>query len=294
MANKKLTEKVKDKNIVSIKSLIEKSVSEIGKALPKHMNPQRLARIAYTTLRTTPKLAQCDPMTFLGALFQCAQLGLEPNIEGQAYIIPYWNKKRRIYEAQFQIGYKGLIELFYRHQKSIFIDAHIIYENDKFDYAYGTNAYLIHKPTLKNRGESIGYYAIAELKGTKIFKVMSKEEVLDHAKRFSKCYDKNSDTFIADTPWVTNFDAMGLKTALKLFCKTLPKSIEIQHALAMDETVKRNVKPDMIEVKDEMDWTVDESEEQAKPKEKPDNLPYSLEVDTNDDPFKGIDELELN
>ena len=78
----------------TIPELIQASLKELGKALPAHLNAERLGRIALTTLRLNPALAECTPESFLGALFQSAQLGLEPNIEGQAYLIPYTNSKK--------------------------------------------------------------------------------------------------------------------------------------------------------------------------------------------------------
>ena len=128
-----------------IEILIQKSLEELGKAVPSCMSAERLVRIALTTIRLYPKLAECTPESFLGALFQSAQLGLEPNVEGQAYIIPYKNSKKtidpdtgkvkwiKVSEAQFQIGYKGYIELFYRHGAADYIDMHTVYENDLFE-----------------------------------------------------------------------------------------------------------------------------------------------------------------
>ena len=158
-----------------IEVLIKASLKELGKALPAHLNAERLVRIALTTLRQNPKLAECNPMSILGALFQSAQLGLEPNVEGQAYINPYMNSKKivdengkvkwiKVPEAQFQIGYKGYIELFYRHNAAEYLDTHAVHENDKFEYEYGTNSYLHHSPVFKNRGEVIAYYAVAKIK----------------------------------------------------------------------------------------------------------------------------------
>jgi len=84
-AVQKTLEKANNTSVNSIQKLIEEQASQLGKALPSHMNPERLVRIALTTFRLNPKLYQCDPKTLLAALFQCAQLGLEPNIEGQAF-----------------------------------------------------------------------------------------------------------------------------------------------------------------------------------------------------------------
>jgi len=230
-----------------IRELIQASTKELGKALPSHMNPERIVRIALTTLRTTPKLMDCNPHSFLAALFQSAQLGLEPNVEGQAYIIPYGT------EAQFQIGYKGYVELFYRHSMAVSLDAQAVHQNDEFEYEYGTESYLRHKPALKNRGEVYAYYAVAKLKdGAYLFKVMSKEECMEHGKKHSKSYNSSS------SPWQKEPDAMCKKTCVIQIMKLIPKSIEIQKAIAMDDTVKTKVAADMFDVKDEVDWDAPE------------------------------------
>lgn len=232
-----------------ILALINNSVKELGKALPRHMNAERLVRIATTTMRLNPALYKCEPMSFLGALFQSAQLGLEPNIEGQAYIIPYGG------QAQFQIGYKGYVELFFRHELALSLDMQEVYEKDDFDFQYGTESHLRHKPAMQDRGEVIAYYAVAKLKGNAVqFKVMSKEDCIKHGKQHSKTFNSPS------SPWQKDTDAMCKKTVLIQLMKLLPKSIEIQKALAMDETIKTKIDPDMFTVKNELDY-----EEQIEP-----------------------------
>lgn len=221
-----------------IQTLIEQSAKELGRALPNHMNPERLVRIALTTLRLNPKLYQCEPKSFLGALFQCAQLGLEPNIEGQAYIIPY--NTRGTLVAQFQVGYKGYVELFFRHQSAVSLTMERVCKNDSFSYNLGTGEVSHTLPSFdEERGETIAYYASAILKnGGRCVKVMSKKEVEAFAKRFSKCWNRQENDFMANTPWKEHFDAMAMKTVLKQLMKLVPRSIEIQKAIAMDETVK--------------------------------------------------------
>ena len=245
----------------SIVQIIQASVKELEKAVPSCMSAERLARIAVTTIRLNPKLAECTPQSFLGALFQSAQLGLEPNVEGQAYLIPYTNSKCqngkwvRVPEVQFQIGYKGYIELFYRHSNAVSIDMHTVYENDTFEHSYGTEAYIKHIPSLKDRGEAIAYYAVAKLKnGGVLFKVMSKDACIEHGKTHSKVFDKETKTFKKDSPWAKEPDAMCKKTVLIQLTKLLPKSVELQKALAMDNTTKSVVKADMFEVPDETNW----------------------------------------
>lgn len=252
-----LTQKAQENRQKSkpIEVLIQNSLKELGKAVPSHLSPERMVRIALTTIRLNPKLAECTPASFLGALFQSAQLGLEPNVEGQAYIIPYENSKKiggkweKVKEAQFQIGYKGYVELFYRHESALSLDMQTVRANDLFEYEYGTEAKLKHCPKLKDRGEVIAYYAVATLKnGGNLFQVMSKEECMEHGKTHSKSFTSDS------SPWVKDPDAMCKKTVLIQLMKLLPKSVEIQKALAMDNTTKTRIDLDMFNVKDETNW----------------------------------------
>lgn len=285
MAQNLAVTKLKDKVIstenkkVDMATFIRNQIDELGKALPSFMTPERFVRIAVTSMRLNPKLAECTQMSILGALFQSAQLGLEPNIEGQAYLIPYNNSKQIVdpdtgrkkwvkrYECQFQIGYKGYIELFYRHGTALTLDMHTVYENDIFEYSYGTNPYLKHCPVLKDRGEPVAYYAVATLRnGGSIFKVMSKDECVEHGKTHSKCYitiewDDRSKTYVpvtphfeASSPWAKDLNAMCKKTVLIQLAKLLPKSVELQKALAMDNTTKSVIQADMFAIPDETNW----------------------------------------
>ena len=116
-----------------IVSQIKAMNGAIARALPSVMTPERFSRIAVSALSTTPKLAECHPMTFVGAMMTAAQLGLEPNTPlGQAYLIPYWNGKTKRLECQFQLGYKGMIDLAYRSGQIVSIQANVVYENDTF------------------------------------------------------------------------------------------------------------------------------------------------------------------
>lgn len=285
MAQNLAVTKLKDKVIstenkkVDIATFIKKNIDELGKALPSFMTPERFVRIAVTSTRLNPKLAECTQISVLAALFQAAQLGLEPNTEGQAYLIPYNNSKQIVdpdtgrkkwvkrYECQFQIGYKGYIELFYRHGAALTLDMHTVYENDIFEYSYGTNPYLKHCPVLKDRGEPVAYYAVATLRnGGSIFKVMSKDECVKHGKTHSKCYitrewDDRSKTYVpvtphfeASSPWAKDLNAMCKKTVLIQLAKLLPKSVELQKALAMDNTTKSVIQADMFAIPDETNW----------------------------------------
>lgn len=227
-----------------MKQMLDKMKNEIAAALPSMVSSERFQRVALTAFSSNPKLQECDPVSFIGAMMESAQLGLEPNTPlGQAYLIPF-NSKNGM-QVQFQIGYKGLLELAQRSGKIKTLYAHEVRENDEFDMDYGLNQSLTHKPFLKgDRGDVVGYYAVYHLDtGGHSFVFMSKSEVLEHAQKFSKTFKFG--------PWQSDFDAMAKKTVIKQLLKYAPLSIELQKAMAGDETVKTQISDDMSLVKDE-------------------------------------------
>lgn len=261
--------------VVSLQKLIESSAKELARALPDHMQPERLVRIALTCVRLNPDLAKTTKESFLGALFTAAQIGLEP-VGGRAYLLPFNNSRKingewtTVKETQLVIGYKGLIELFYRHNAALSIDFQNVHAGDDFTYQFGTEAFLRHTPALTDRGEVIAYYAIAKIKGGgTVFYVISKAAALTHAKKHSKTWDKKKEEFYASSPWSKEFDAMAMKTAMIQLAKKLPLSIELQRAIAADETSRdfRKGVEDALDLPSTTSW--DESEGDAHPADKP-------------------------
>ena len=239
----------------SIKGLIKRMEPQIAKALPKAFEPERFTRIVYTALSSNPKLQECTPQSFLGAMMQAAQLGLEPNTPlGQAYLIPYWNSKKRVFECQFQAGYKGILDLAYRTNLYKDIYAHVVYEKDYFEYELGLDQKLVHKPAMVGRGKPIAYYAVYHLinGGYGMF-VMSYDDVVNYRNRYSPANKKGS-----SSPWDTDFDAMAKKTALIQVLKYAPKTTELAEATAADGGVK-NIKPE--DVTPELDMSLIDTEE---------------------------------
>lgn len=236
----------------SIKDLITIMKPQIEKALPDVITAERFTRMALTAVSNNPKLQNCSSQSFLGAMMNAAQLGLEPNTPlGQAYLIPYGN------QCQFQIGYKGLIDLAHRSGEFKSIYAHAVHENDEFDFSLGLDAKLEHKPKLTNRGEVIAYYAVYRLTNDGYaFEIMSKDDVIAHAQTYSKSY-KNG-------PWQTAFDEMAKKTVLKKLLKYAPIKTEFVRKVSEDESVKKFDKDtvDMSEVNNEVE-TIDISVNQV-------------------------------
>lgn len=247
---------------VPLQDLIQQSVKELGRALPSHLSPDRLVRIALTTIRLNPTLAQCTPESFLGSLFTLAQLGLEP-VAGRAYLLPFNNKRKiggewkSIMEVQALVGYKGLVELFYRHEKAVMLTWGVVHEGDDFQYQKGTGQFLHHTPAQKKRGEIMGYWVAAKLQnGGEPFEYMTKDECMAHGAKHSKTYDKNGGKFYDSSPWAKEPEAMCLKTVLIQLAKLLPLSMELQQAIANDETSRdfRRGVSDVLDIAPTTNW----------------------------------------
>ena len=238
----------------TMQSYIKAMEGEIKKALPSVITPERFTRMVLSAISVNPKLGSCTPSSFLGAMMSAAQLGLEPNTPlGQAYILPYQNKG--VLEAQFQLGYKGLIDLAYRSGEVEVIQSHIVYENDEFECNYGLEPTLKHTPASKDRGEPIKVYAMFKTKsGGFGFEVMSMDDVRRHAEKYSKAY---SSSF---SPWKTSFEEMAKKTVLKRVLKYAPLKSDFVRAVVQDETIKTEISDDMYEVKNEIVYDTEYTE----------------------------------
>lgn len=237
----------------TMQGYIKSMEGEIAKALPSVITPERFTRMVLSAISVNPKLASCTPQSFLGAMMNAAQLGLEPNTPlGQAYILPYLNKGTM--EAQFQIGYKGLLDLAYRSGEVDVIQAQVVYANDTFECEYGLNPCLVHKPAEHDRGEAVKVYAVFRTKsGGYGFEVMSMDDVRAHAAKYSKAY---SSSF---SPWKTNFEEMAKKTVLKRVLKYAPLKSDFVRGITQDETVKSEISEDMYTVRDDVIY-VDEAD----------------------------------
>lgn len=236
------TNAVESKQPQNIKQWIVAMKPQIEAALPKVITAERFTRMALTAVSSNPKLADCTPKSFMGALMQAAQLGLEPNTPlGQAYLIPYRNKG--VMEVQYQTGYKGLIELAHRSGQFKNIEAHTVFKNDTFEYEYGLEPKLVHKPALKDRGGIIAFYAVFTLvNGGFGFEVMSKEDVDAHAKKYSQGFNSSY------SPWKTSYESMAKKTVLKQLLKYAPIRTEFAREMTADETIKNDISDDMLSV----------------------------------------------
>lgn len=238
----------------SLRDEIEKMIPDFNKAMPHGHDAVQLARDAMTVLRKTPRLAECDPMTVLGGLMTCAQLGLRPAVLGEAWLLPMRNKGRM--EATLIIGYPGLISLAYRSDRVVSIEAHKRYEADFFDIRYGTDSRIEHIPSRAARaarGPVTDFYSVVHLAGghRPLFSAWTREDCEDHRDKFAMAR-KNGEIV---GPWRDHFDAMAMKTTVIDVLKTAPRSTQYMRGLTVDGGVRIDVNPrtDATEVTDATD-----------------------------------------
>lgn len=203
----------------TVRQALEKMKGQFQMALPRHLTPDRLLRVAMTAIQNTPKLLDCDRTSLYSAIMTCAQLGLEPDgVLGQAYLVPFAGR------VQFIPGYKGLITLARNSGDVTSISAHEVRANDRFSYAFGLSEKLEHIPADGDRGEITHFYAVARFKdGGHHFDVMTKADV--EAIRV-RSPGKNSD------PWKIHYAEMGKKTCIRRIAKYLPMNVQKAAALA--------------------------------------------------------------
>jgi len=241
-----------DKKPPTIAELIDRQRSEIARALPKHMNADRLARIATTVIKTTPKLLECSAPSLLGALMLSAQTGMEPGPLGHAYFVPRWNKHTGANECQWMLGYKGIIELARRSGQLTSIEAREVCERDEFRYSYGLDERLEHQPYMGGeRGPIVAVWGLAKFKdGGHYFLVMSKADI-DAAKGRSDSAKRGFG------PWISDYAAMARKTVIRRMAPYLPLSPEQAGVIAQDESVHTTISADMASEPPEAGWMLD-------------------------------------
>lgn len=222
------------KETPSIKDYLQSQsmIAEIGKALPSHMKPERMARVAITALTRTPKLAKCTQASFFKCLLDLSAMGLEPDGR-RAHLIPFDNKKNQTTECTLIIDYKGIVEMAYRSGWVKYIHADVVCDGDIFAYSLGRVtghtpwAFRTDAAKPDSGGPVIAAYCLIELSGG-----ATKCEVMT----WGEIEAIRSRSFSAKSgPWVTDWNEMAKKTVFKRASKWIPLSAEILDALDRDD-----------------------------------------------------------
>lgn len=229
----------------TIRDLIDKQSANIKRVIPEGVRADRFARIALHTIADSQNLLACTPRSLLSAMMQAASFGLEldPAL-GLAYLVPFKTT------CQLIIGYQGLMLMALRSGHVTKVMARSVHDGDEFDYGYGLQEYLKHKPVLHEATGALTHvYAIATMRPVRSrlarqddgiyrpdhadplqFDVMSRAEV-DAIRARSRASNSG--------PWVTDYEAMAKKSVVRRLAKFLPRSPELSKAIHLDEQVDR-------------------------------------------------------
>ncbi len=220
----------------SLKTALAKRMDTIARTLPEHfMSAPRFAQIVTTLCAQNPTLLECKPASLIGAVLQCASLGLSPEVAlGQAYFLPFKGV------VTFIPGYKGLASLAWRSEQIASLSMHVVRDGDSFDYAYGSEPFLKHRPLASANAPVLFAYATAKpIGGESMFEVLSKEEI-------ELVKARSPSARASRSPWHTDWDAMAKKTAFRRLAKLLPLSTEksrpLSKALDLDERAELGLK----------------------------------------------------
>jgi recombination protein RecT len=221
---------------------IRKNKFQLEEALPKHMTADKIIRMLAYEFKNTPAMKECTAISVRNSLLQAAFLGLNiGGILGECYLIPYKNRKTGITDCQFQLGYKGMLALAYRSDRVHSVNAHCVYENDKFSFRFGSDAFLHHEPCMGDRGKLVAVYAEARMNGNSyLFNVLYKNDI-------EKAKAKSSGAKYPGSIWEKHYDEMAMKTAIRRLFKYLPISLEMQRAIALDEAADDGRQSEVID-----------------------------------------------
>jgi len=206
----------------NVRALLDKMKPQMQMALPRHITPERMVRVAMTAVMNTPKLLDCSKTSLLSAVMSCAQLGLEPDgVLGQAYLVPFRG------QVQFIPGYKGLIDLARRSGDVLSIQAKVVREGDHFDYQYGLVDKLEHKEAPGRRDKPITHvwFKATFKDGGFHWDVMTVDEI-EQIRDQSEGYRAFKNKKIKSNPWDSHFGELAKKTIIRRNAKYLPMSVQ--------------------------------------------------------------------
>ena len=226
----------------SFKTLLQKFKPQIGEMLPRHLTPERMMRIATMAASRDSGLLRAEPMSVIASIVQASRMGIEPDgTFNSGWLIARWNGKTQRNECTFQIGYGGKIDLQMRSGKYEEITARAIHKNDKFKMSFTPALKFFHEPLLDgDRGPLIAVYCVTVTKtGHHIVDFMTRAECEQVRDNFGP---RNKAGNIVG-PWVSDFEAMCLKTVIHKASKTKDKSVEYRNFQAEEDRIEAGESP---------------------------------------------------
>lgn len=213
--------------LAAFSKTLERMKPQMALALPKHMSADRMARLALTAFSTSRELQNCKPESILASLMTATQLGLEPGINGQGYLIAYKGT------CTFVPGWKGLVDLVSRSGRAT-VWTGAVFRGDQFDYQLGDEPFCRHKPG-DSEGDFTHVYAIGRVKDAQmpVIEVWTRGKVKKHLDQYNKVGGRHY--ALASE---SNFEMYARKVALLQVLKYMPSSIELSNAITVSHAAE--------------------------------------------------------
>jgi recombination protein RecT len=259
---------VRDQKASVIKQELANALARAMPVLPSHLRnqetAQRMMRIVWNAVQKNPRLLDCTPDSIGNSALTACELGLETNVIGHAFLVPFWNNKKNCLECQLMPGYKGLLKLARNSGTVASIYADVVRDGDIFDYEKGTSPFLRHKPNADDPEARIthAYFVVKFTNGESQFEVMNRSQI---ERVMQKTQSKDRKTGEVYGPWIDNFEEMAKKTVVKRGLKLVEASVEVERAVAMDDRIEAGL-PQESEYETLPAATTPAPAEDAKPK----------------------------
>lgn len=225
------TGKVAESPIKTFSNFMDKLKPQLALALPKNMNAERMTRLALTAFSTNAELQNCSLHSIAGSIMTAAQLGLEPGINGQGYLIPYKGT------CTFVPGWKGLVDLVARSGRAT-VWTGVVYPGDAFEYQLGDSPFCRHIPgdAVDGDTEFSHVYAIGRVRDAQmaVIEVWTRAKVAKHLKQYNKVGGRHYANASEN-----NFEMYARKVALLQVLKYVPSSVEIANAVDVSHAAER-------------------------------------------------------
>jgi recombination protein RecT len=216
--------------VAKFASFMDKLKPQMALALPRHMNPDRMTRLALTAFSSNKDLQACTPQSIASSIMTAAQLGLEPGINGQGYLIPYKGA------CTFVPGWKGLVDLVARSGRAT-VWTGVVFPGDQFDYQLGDSPHCKHVPSGDgdDSAEFTHVYAIGRVRDSSmaVIEVWTRAKVKKHLKQYNKVGGRHY-----ALAGENNFEMYARKVALLQVLKYMPASIELANAITVSDAAE--------------------------------------------------------
>lgn len=207
--------------VASFTNFLDRFKPQLALALPKHLNPDRMSRLAVTAFSTTPKLQECEPKSIVASIMTAGQMGLEIGVNGQGFLVPYGKT------CTFVPGWKGLVDLVSRSGRAT-VWTGAVFQGDHFDYALGDAPFVKHKPGDEDDPEKLTHvYAVGRVNGSEwpVIEVWPMSKIWKHRNKYNKVGDRHYS--------FRDKEMYARKVPLLQVLKYMPASVELSNAIAV-------------------------------------------------------------